>query len=48
MDCHGHEWATIRDQRASIPDDKVLIVNTAGASSANAVTHGPLRRGGRG
>jgi 5-methyltetrahydropteroyltriglutamate--homocysteine methyltransferase len=22
---HGHEWATIRDMRAQIPQDKVLI-----------------------
>ncbi len=38
---HGHEWATIRDMRSSIPDDKVLIPGVLDTTT-NFVEHPEL------
>ena len=38
---HGHEWATFRDRRADIPDDKVLVPGVVDTTT-NFVEHPEL------
>ena len=38
---HGHEWATFRDRKADIPDDKVLVPGVVDTTT-NFVEHPEL------
>ncbi len=38
---HGHEWATFRDRKADIPDDKILVPGVVDTTT-NFVEHPAL------